>query len=117
MFAAGCLAVIVATGTFQAWRQVGTLGTLRSTDYGRLLIVKVILFAGMVVLASFSREIVVHLFPGPRLGSRRAVPVVAGGADDFVSGIDPATQRTVGRCGRCDGRCGWRSPSGSRSWS
>ena len=89
--ATGCLAVIVASGTFQAWRQVGTLGALRSTDYGRLLIVKVILFAGMVVLASFSREIVVHLFPGSRLGPRRAVPVVAGGADDFASDADPTT--------------------------
>lgn len=87
--AAGCLAVIVASGTFQAWRQVGTLGALRSTDYGRLLIVKVILFAGMVVLASFSRDIVFHLFPGQRLGARRAVPVVAGGADDVASGDDP----------------------------
>ena len=87
--AAGCLAVIVASGTFQAWRQVGTLGALRSTDYGRLLIVKVILFAGMVVLASFSREIVLHLFPGARLGATRAVPVVAGGADDAAPGDDP----------------------------
>lgn len=89
--AAGCLAVIVASGTFQAWRQVGSLGELRSTDYGRLLIVKVIVFAGMVVLASFSREIVVHLFPASRIGSRRAVPVVAGGADDFAPDGDPAT--------------------------
>jgi copper transport protein len=87
--AAGCLAVIVASGTFQAWRQVGTLGALRSTDYGRLLIVKVILFAGMVVLASFSRDIVFHLFPGARLATRRAVPVVAGGADDVGPGDDP----------------------------
>ena len=87
--AAGCLAVIVASGTFQAWRQVGTLGALRSTDYGRLLIVKVILFAGMVVLASFSRDIVFHLFPGSRLGVRQAVPVVAGGADDVAPGDDP----------------------------
>jgi copper transport protein len=87
--AAGCLAVIVASGTFQAWRQVGTLGALRSTDYGRLLIVKVILFAGMVVLASFSRDVVLHLFPGTRLGARRAVPVVAGGADDVAPGDDP----------------------------
>jgi copper transport protein len=86
--AAGCLAVIVATGTFQAWRQVGTLGALRSTDYGRLLIVKVMLFAGMVVLASFSRDIVLHLFSGARLRPRRAVPVVAGGADDFAPGAD-----------------------------
>jgi copper transport protein len=87
--AAGCLAVIVASGTFQAWRQVGTLGALRSTDYGRLLIVKVILFAGMVVLASFSRDIVLHLFPGTQLGATRRVPVVAGGADDAAPGDDP----------------------------
>ena len=90
--ATACLAVIVATGTFQAWRQVGSLGELRSTDYGRLLIVKVIVFAGMVVLASFSREIVVHLFPASRFGSRRAVPIVAGGADDSANGEPGAAQ-------------------------
>lgn len=88
LVAASCLGVIVLTGTLQAWRQVGTLGALRTTDYGRLLIVKVVLFAGMVVLASFSREIVLHLFPESRLRSKSAVPVVAGGADDLPSRED-----------------------------
>jgi len=100
--AAGCLGVIVLTGTFQAWRQVGTLGALRATDYGRLLIVKVVLVAGMVVLASFSRDLVLHLVPWSRLRPGRAVPVVAGGADDLPPGEDheadqARTLRVLGR--------------------
>lgn len=87
--AACCLGLIVATGVFQSWRQVGTLDALRSTDYGRLLIVKVVLFAGMVVLASFSRDLVFHLFPGARRSPTRVVPVVAGGADNFGPDGDP----------------------------
>ncbi|MEU0672186.1 copper resistance protein CopC [Streptomyces sp. NPDC006172] len=49
--------VLVVTGLYQSWRQVGTLDALTTTDYGRLLTLK----AGAVVLvltvASFSRQL------------------------------------------------------------
>ena len=35
---------MVLTGTYNAWTQVGSLGALVSTPYGRLLSVKLILF-------------------------------------------------------------------------
>ena len=93
--AAGCLTVIVATGAFQAWRQVGNLGALRSTDYGRMLIVKVVLFTAMVALASFGRDVVVRIFPRSRRGPIRPTPVVAGGADDLsgAQDVDIDTER------------------------
>jgi copper transport protein len=47
---------IVATGAIQGWRQLETLDALRDTDYGRLLIVKVVLFGAMLVAAAFSRQ-------------------------------------------------------------
>ena len=77
----GCVAAIVVTGVFQAWRQVGNLTALRSTEYGRMLIIKVLLFAGLLMLAAFSRESVRYLFPEPAPKPGR-VPLVAGGADD-----------------------------------
>jgi copper transport protein len=45
--ALGCVAAIVATGTYQAWRGVGTWGALTGTIYGRLLLMKI---AGMCIL-------------------------------------------------------------------
>ncbi len=80
-----CVAVIVATGVFQAYRQVGGLTALRSTDYGRLLIVKVVVFAFMLTLASFGREIVVGLVPRARRDRPQRVAVIAGGSDDDAS--------------------------------
>jgi copper transport protein len=82
--ALGCVAVLAATGAFQTWRQVGSLDALRSTDYGRILTVKLVLFAAIVVFAAFSREIVLRLFGVPELSAAgtAAGPVVAGGSDD-----------------------------------
>ncbi|MSO78302.1 MAG: hypothetical protein EXQ79_01695 [Acidimicrobiia bacterium] len=81
----GCVVAIIATGVFQAWRQVGNLTALRTTEYGRMLIIKILLFAGLLMLAAFSRESVRYLFPGPKpepKKDKRGVPIVAGGADD-----------------------------------
>ena len=73
--ALGAVVVIVATGVFQAWRQVGSLGALRDTDFGRLLVIKVLLVGVLVVAAAFSREVVNRTF---RARTAR-VPVGAGG--------------------------------------
>ncbi|MFI5047817.1 MAG: copper resistance protein CopC [Acidimicrobiia bacterium] len=54
----GSVTVLVVTGGFQAWRQVGTLAALRDTDFGRLLLAKLVFVAAMVIAAAFSREVV-----------------------------------------------------------
>ena len=48
--------VLVATGVYQSWRQVGTWSALTGTDYGRLLLVKVGLVGVLVGIASMSRR-------------------------------------------------------------
>ena len=51
----GAVAMIVVSGAIQGWRQVGSYDALFDTAYGRLLVTKVLLVAGMLVAASFSR--------------------------------------------------------------
>ncbi len=63
--ALGAVVTLMITGGFQAWRQVGSLAALRDTDFGRLLLVKVVVFAAMVVAAAFSREVVNGRFRDP----------------------------------------------------
>jgi copper transport protein len=53
-----CVAVLVLTGTFQSWRQVRELDAFTTTTYGRTLIVKLAVFAALVVVAAVSRAIV-----------------------------------------------------------
>ncbi|MER7758375.1 copper resistance protein CopC [Streptomyces sp. NPDC097619] len=48
--------VLVATGIYQSWRQLGTWSALTGTDYGKLLIVKVGLVAVLVGVAYVSRS-------------------------------------------------------------
>jgi copper transport protein len=65
--------VILATGTFQGWREVRSTAALTGTTYGRLLVVKVVLFTVMVALGGLSRRWVqaryrvpaMRLSPGP----------------------------------------------------
>lgn len=71
--------VIVVSGAFQAVRQVGTLNALTSTDYGRLLLAKLVAFAGLVVVAAFSRDIVNrHYRRSHDRGEPAPEPVLAG---------------------------------------
>ncbi len=52
----GAVTVLVATGLFQAWRQVGTLDALTSTSFGTLLIVKTSIVVAMLGMAFLSRR-------------------------------------------------------------
>ncbi|MCS0635134.1 copper resistance protein CopC [Streptomyces sp. LP05-1] len=52
----GSVAVLVATGIYQSWRQVGTWSALTGTSYGQVLLVKIALVVGLVALARFSRR-------------------------------------------------------------
>ena len=81
-----CIGVVAATGTFQGIRQVGSLDALRSSEYGRILVVKLVLVAGVIVLAAFSREIVLR-----RSARGDETPAVGG-----VGGVDEADQKERG---------------------
>jgi len=83
--ALGAIVTLIASGTYAAWRQVGSIDALRSTDYGRLLIAKLLVFAALIVVAAFSREVVNRRFrvwPEPPVEADEvleAAPVAVGG--------------------------------------
>lgn len=52
----GSVVVLVLTGLYQSWRQVGSWDALTGTEYGRWLLVKVGLVAVLVAIASVSRR-------------------------------------------------------------
>jgi copper transport protein len=81
--ALAAISVIIVSGAFQAWRQLGSLSNLRDTDYGKLLTAKLLAFGVLIITAAFSREIVNRRFRSPRPTPAPAppprVPVAAGG--------------------------------------
>ncbi|WP_314176139.1 copper resistance CopC/CopD family protein [Streptomyces winkii] len=52
----GSVLVLVATGLYQSWRQLGSFSALTGTSYGRLLLAKVGLVVILVGIASVSRQ-------------------------------------------------------------
>lgn len=65
--------LILTTGTFQSWRQIQELDALTSTAYGKLVLLKLALFAGIIGVAYLSRGLV-----RGRLRAPGAVPAPAG---------------------------------------
>jgi copper resistance protein D len=58
----GSVAVLVLTGLYQSWIQVGNLRTLFGTDYGRVLLLKLVIFIAMLGFGALN-----FLSTGPRL--------------------------------------------------
>jgi putative copper export protein len=56
------VAVLLLTGLYQSWIQVGDLQTLFGTDYGRVLVFKVVIFIAMLGLGALN-----FFSTGPRL--------------------------------------------------
>jgi copper transport protein len=54
--ALGCVLVLVVTGTYQAWREVGTPAALFGTTYGIVLGAKLALVVVLVALGAFARK-------------------------------------------------------------
>ncbi len=71
--AGGAVAVLVATGAWQAWRELGSVAALTSTGYGRLLLVKLAVVAALVCLGAVSRYAVRRARSTPGW-LRRSVP-------------------------------------------
>lgn len=65
--AVGAVTVILATGLVQSWRQVRSVEALTDTTYGKVLVVKVAVFAAMVALGALSRRAVHRRFRVPVL--------------------------------------------------
>ena len=97
--ALAAISVIVVSGAFQAWRQLGSISNFRDTDYGKLLTAKLLAFGVLIITAAFSREIVNRRFRSPRPTPAAAPPsrvsVTAGGP--------PLTPNAGGNGGSGDG--------------
>ncbi|GHF42658.1 transport integral membrane protein [Streptomyces mashuensis] len=96
----GAVCVLVATGVYQSWRQVGSWDALTGTAYGRLLLLKTALVAAMVGAALLSRRWTARLTDGrPGQGAGGA----ARGAKDPVrppkgdAGRDPVRAAQLAR--------------------
>ncbi|HEV3364921.1 MAG TPA: CopD family protein, partial [Acidimicrobiia bacterium] len=84
---------ILVTGVFQSWRQVRSTAALTETTYGRLLIIKVVLFVLIVALGGLSRRFVQARYKVP--AARLSFGPGAATADpdsEVVAGL----RRTVG---------------------
>ena len=54
--ATGAIVALIGTGSYQSWRQLGSWAAFGSTDYGRLLLIKLGLVALMLGVAGASRR-------------------------------------------------------------
>jgi copper transport protein len=63
--------VLIATGAWSAWLQVGGVAALLGTTHGRLLVAKLGVFAAMLVLALFNRRVIPRLSARPRRSAGR----------------------------------------------
>ena len=92
----GSVTALAATGLYQSWRQVGlSWSALTETSYGRLLILKVALVAGMLATAFFSRRLTARLADPHPTGQRPAAP-------ESVEPAEPAEPARAGAAGSAD---------------
>ncbi|MBH1934759.1 copper resistance protein CopC/CopD [Streptomyces sp. AV19] len=91
----GAVCVLVVTGLYQSWRQVGSWSALTGTDYGRWLLVKVALVAAMVASAVFSRRWTARLADGVRPSGPRTGTPAARTADSPERAAQLARQRAA----------------------
>jgi copper transport protein len=76
--ALGCVGAIVTSGTYQAWRGVGTWGALFGTTYGRLLLVKIVAMGALVGLGNLARKRVQRLrAPMAAIAAAQVIPARA----------------------------------------
>jgi copper transport protein len=94
--ALGSIVALVVTGGFQAWRQVGSFTALRDTDYGKLLIAKLVVFAALIVAAAFSREVVNRRFRTFPDDEPDGEHIPGTGAEVRLTAREPAVPVTVG---------------------
>ncbi|MFJ4568225.1 copper resistance protein CopC [Streptomyces caelestis] len=65
--------VLAVTGLYQSWRGLGSLAALTGTSYGRLLLVKLVAVAALLLAAGYSRRWTARL-AAPAAAARTAVP-------------------------------------------
>ncbi|MGH3798388.1 MAG: copper resistance protein CopC [Pseudonocardiaceae bacterium] len=77
--ATGSVVVLIGTGSYQSWRQLGSWAAFVTTDYGRLLLVKLGVFALLLSVAAFSRRWIIRhrRAPAPVGAAPRSWPAMS----------------------------------------
>ena len=91
----GAVIAILATGVFQGWREVRSKAALTQTTYGKLLIVKVVVFALLVALGGLSRRYVQARYRVPASGRQLSFGPGAATADPDTETV-ARLRRSVG---------------------
>ncbi len=110
--AACCIGALVATGTYQAWRQVGTLGALTGTVYGRLLLVKLLGVGLLIALGYLARVWIAHYLSGSATGQSRQNGGTAGSGSSNKRGTGIGSRTGSGSSNKASGT---RSGSAARA--
>ncbi|HXS63102.1 MAG TPA: copper resistance protein CopC [Streptosporangiaceae bacterium] len=92
--ALGCVVAIVITGTYQAWRGVGTWPALIDTTYGRLLLIKIAAMGALIVLGYLARI---------RIAALRTPATAPLSLAEFVAAGLPRVAIGAGRSGLAEG--------------
>ncbi len=80
-YAECCVALLVVTGTFAAWREVREWGAITTTGYGRLLLIKVALVAVILVFGAMGRARIHRRYrPAAAVPERIDTPLPTGGS-------------------------------------
>lgn len=87
------ITLLVSTGTYQAWRQVGTWRAFTDTSYGRLLLIKIGLVCTLVGIAWFSRRWTGALGETPKAaaGTMGTAGTAEGATDKATDGATGST--------------------------
>jgi len=89
--ALACVLVLAVTGTIQAWRELHTVDALTTTRYGQLVLLKLVLFAGLIGLGYLARRVLQRPVDGrsalSRLRRGLATEVVVGAAVLAATGV------------------------------
>lgn len=85
-----CVVAILATGTYMAWRGVGTLSALTGTTYGRLLLMKIAGLCALIGLGYLARRRIADGLQGPVATLRAAELMVAAPARVKARAAAPA---------------------------
>ncbi|MFE9562698.1 copper resistance CopC/CopD family protein [Streptomyces sp. NPDC006487] len=103
--------VLAGTGTYQAWRQVGSWSALTGTDYGRLLLIKIGLVAVVVAIAYTSRKWTSRLAEERTLDvSRETSPVTVAPAATAHADADADADADAADTGTTDTDTGTSDP-------
>lgn len=87
------ITLLVGTGVYQSWRQLGSWGAFTDTSYGKLLLLKICLVGALVCVAWFSRRWTQSL-GAPQPAAAAAAAAASGG------GAGKSTGKSAGKAGR-----------------